>query len=308
MECLLEVAADGYEIIEGNGQPDVLGRTSLRTETGKFLVPRVRDGAKYVYLPSSPEYGGLAYNFADLQTEEGLVAFANRYGTLGQRYTYKVKWLGSRNTWGEPLRGWKHEIRAMNCSIRLWEATKAKDLESVQELALESLKYRLDERPVSRGRQMEFSRSPLSFHSGYPSVPYEILQRLGKNPPDDFGGAPSREYKQLQEKLKQVHPAFVQGMSTLGKLINHKLESALRRRLLWAPDGKGLELADVPVDLLGAMWTQLALSITENRQRTQCLNCDRWIEVSKSYRYGRHYCGDSCKMQAYRRRKKETAK
>lgn len=305
MECFLKRAKDGYQIIEAKGEPFGTVITSPTIEIGKFLVPRVPAGATDPYEPFSPDYGGLPFKFAELRTEEELVKFANRHGMLGGSLTHWVEFEGSSG-WGEPLGAWKDEILAMHCAVRLWRASKEGDFERVLDFAVASLKFRAGERPAYPEFDIAIARRPLAFHAGHPSPLYEWLQQLGCEPSDDTEGAPSLEYKQFQESMKclNLSPAFRQGMSTLRKLVNHKLESGLRRRLFWSPDGRNLELRDSPIGLLGAMWALLAQAITNNREHTRCLQCGTWIAVSKLHRQGLYYCSDSCRQKAYRRRKK----
>jgi hypothetical protein len=309
MECALRVVESGYEIIEAKGQPLGTTVTAPKLVACRFLVPRVRGSPTHSYKPFSPDYGGLPFNFAELRTEEDLVEFANRYGMLGPCHTHWVDWPGFERSsgYGEPLRAWTDEILAMDCAVQLWKAARNNDLDSVLAFAFASLKHRVSERLVYPERPIEIARRSLSFHDGYPSELLQSLQGVeGYDEPSVQEGGPSLEYRQFQESVRclNLSPAFVQGMSTLRKLVNHKLESGLQRRLYWAPNGKGLELHDSPLGLLGAMWTLLAHAIVNNRSHARCLDCGSWLEVSKFHRQGLYYCNSACKMKAYRRRKK----
>jgi hypothetical protein len=296
--------------------------TASKLETEKFLVPRVLGGPTRLYQPASSEklaprknvrasevpqvYRGLPLNFAHLKTENDLIEFANRFGMLGRCHTHSVELPGFRRRFvsGEPLRAWVYEIQAMNCAVELWNAARRNDWDSVADFALASLKYRLDQPPPDPGPVI-IARRPLAYHNA--ASEYERRQQLlGLDTTDDDHNAPL-VYQQFRASVQRLNlsAAFVQGMSALQKLVNNELERALRRRLFWAPDGTQ-ELYDSPVGLFGAMWTLLALAISDNKQHAPCLNCGEWVEVSKFHREGRHYCNASCKMKAYRQRKKKS--
>lgn len=62
-----------------------------------------------------------------------------------------------------------------------------------------------------------------------------------------------------------------------------------------------------PRHLLGAMYLQLTQEFTGQRAHRKCLICDTWFEIGSgdnANKATRLYCGDSCRMKAYRRRKK----
>ena len=63
-----------------------------------------------------------------------------------------------------------------------------------------------------------------------------------------------------------------------------------------------------PLTLLSAMWLQLALAITEDKQFLACKFCHRVFEISTEqtgFRRHREFCTDSCKTKDYRRRRRD---
>lgn len=63
-----------------------------------------------------------------------------------------------------------------------------------------------------------------------------------------------------------------------------------------------------PYTLLGAMWIQLALAISGNKELLQCPECCRWFEMTPDVtRSTRLYCSDACRSRAYRTRKNKAA-
>ncbi len=70
---------------------------------------------------------------------------------------------------------------------------------------------------------------------------------------------------------------------------------------------KGPSLVFGPHDLLGAMWAQLSLAVVGLVAFKGCSQCGNVIEVKPgTNRPDRLYCGDACRMRAYRLRKLES--
>ena len=62
-----------------------------------------------------------------------------------------------------------------------------------------------------------------------------------------------------------------------------------------------------PLTLISAMWLQLALAITGDKEFVACKFCRRLFEISTQqtgYRRHREFCSDSCKTKDYRKRKR----
>jgi hypothetical protein len=62
-----------------------------------------------------------------------------------------------------------------------------------------------------------------------------------------------------------------------------------------------------PISLISAMWLQLTLAITGEKEFVACKFCSRLFEKStdqSGYRRHREFCSDSCKTKDYRKRKR----
>jgi hypothetical protein len=106
--------------------------------------------------------------------------------------------------------------------------------------------------------------------------------------------------------------------STQNKLdwAKNLLANILKNRLgtLWEldfrPTDKGrLDLAVITSDLQRALWLQLALAISENREYRHCETCRKPYLVSektdrRQQRADKIYCSDKCRMKALNQRKK----
>ena len=88
-------------------------------------------------------------------------------------------------------------------------------------------------------------------------------------------------------------------------LFDRKLQH-VQGRLAFNPAG-GPKLALEPLSLIAAMWLQLALAVTGEKQFVACKFCRRMFEIStdqSGFRSHREFCTDSCKTMDYRKRKR----
>jgi hypothetical protein len=73
-------------------------------------------------------------------------------------------------------------------------------------------------------------------------------------------------------------------------------------------DGAGQPRLKIePLTLISAMWLQLALAISGDKQFVACKFCRRMFEISTEqtgFRSHREFCTDSCKTKDYRKRKR----
>jgi hypothetical protein len=84
-----------------------------------------------------------------------------------------------------------------------------------------------------------------------------------------------------------------------------------RVRVSFARDKRvgGFVLQILPINLLGAIWLQLAETISGSKKHRACEACGEWFEVSpQKYRKSKHYCGEHCRSRAYRSRKEQARK
>ena len=71
--------------------------------------------------------------------------------------------------------------------------------------------------------------------------------------------------------------------------------------------GLPTRLSYSPLTLLAAMWLQLALAITDDKEFQACKFCRGLFEISTAqtgFRSHREFCSDSCKTKDYRKRKR----
>jgi len=71
--------------------------------------------------------------------------------------------------------------------------------------------------------------------------------------------------------------------------------------------GLPARLSYTPLTLLAAMWLQLSLAITDDKEFQACKFCRGLFEISTAqtgFRRHREFCSDSCKTKDYRKRKR----
>lgn len=95
----------------------------------------------------------------------------------------------------------------------------------------------------------------------------------------------------------------VAALCLINREVNLRLEEHVRPALEFDPRQSRDRLVLIPRNLLGAMWLQLAETVSSGKLHRQCEACGRWFEVSAgNYRTDRKYCSDACKVRAYRAR------
>lgn len=275
-EFAWNVAVDGYRWINVDGFEEPI-LTDAIPLGGEFEARR--------YFPLR-DHSGLFREFADTEpTKEGFLAFANRYGLLGE-------WeLISLDSNGPPLAGtgerislWHKELYALKRALELWDFIRDGDLAG---LATRIYWRSLDD----------------VVYSDHPEGPTgkELPGRPG------FGFthqviANSNVNSELLERFRPgdlVQPAqyYVQ------KTVNDHLKGRVSPRLLWTKKRTRLALFFVPQSLIGALWLQFALAIDGNKDYRRCEECRSWFEVSpEGARTTRVYCSTACRVRAYRRR------
>ena len=96
---------------------------------------------------------------------------------------------------------------------------------------------------------------------------------------------------------------------TLIVLLDSHLQH-VQGRMHFLPDRR-VQLQIAPTTLLAAMWLQLAMAVSGNKDFLKCKFCEREIEISTAssgFRTNREFCSQSCKTKEYRRRKRKAIK
>jgi hypothetical protein len=240
---------------------------------GRVLVRpyRTPDRRRYFPLRSEPS---LFLTFIETEIiEEGIVAFADRFGLLGnveeEGRPIAMRFVPpgeSQEVWGEGdyYQDWAAAISEMRPAVRVWQAVQCGDAGRLDQF--------LDEAASEIDRL-------LSEATGVPvnSVPLGARRRRD----------PQRE-----------------AVEFVALSINHHLERFAAPRVAWSPGEGRLGFSVAPKMLLGAMWLQFAWAAVGNARYRPCKSCGRLFEVSlAASRTDRLTCSDTCRAKAYRERR-----
>lgn len=97
-------------------------------------------------------------------------------------------------------------------------------------------------------------------------------------------------------------------MQRLQETVSNNLRGRVRVAFGRDPEKRigGFLLEIMPNTLLGALWLQLAETISGSKKHRACAACGNWFEVSpEKFRKSRHYCSEPCRSRAYRSRKEK---
>jgi hypothetical protein len=288
-----QVAAGGYHWRETRPslQPDQQHRPFLTDGRPSGAAGwRLRE-----YLPLS-EFPGLFREFADTDpSQDGIVAFANRFGLLGGGVTQRVplhNQSASKATPvgnGEALHAWTDEILTMRLTAELWEAARKGDVGWLEQVIF----WEKD------GSGVQLLSHP-ELPAGELPEPPTLVERAwiaGTHLGDD------------------VLARFVPGdlvkpaLHYVQSIINRQLQGRASPRLLWDGNRERLGLYIVPDGLIGALWLQFARAVERDSQFRRCAECGIWFELARgTARSDKLYCSTPCRTKAYRKRQAEAVR
>lgn len=291
----------GYAWVEARPTPKVGSDESQLGPSGRYLVESAPTGTlirERLYEPLEVRTG-LFHEFAATEpTEEGILAFANRHGSLGTpvarlvcREDETTEDPQTPCVMGEPLEVWQDEIVSMRQVVDVWGAVQRDDTKYLR-------------------RHIKWGESGLVSFDSHPSLPRlgGPLDLAAPDPGDrrDSTWIASPHYKaDLWEHFSQgevVKPA----LGLVQREVNTHLSNRISARLLWNRDFSGLDMYVVPRGLLDALWLQFALAVEGGKRYRQCDACRLWFEVSPARaRTNRKYCSDACKSRYWRTHRPE---
>lgn len=258
------------------GLPD-----TLRIAEGQWLVAH-NMGFTIAYDPDCVrEYNPLAVkalhrHFAATDcSEAGVLSFANTYGFLGDDIRVLEKRWSSRHAQkeyciGEELVTWYAQIRSLSFLIAVWDVYR--DPMAHPDALRDYLK-------IDRDNGNFYFNSPDA--SIMHAIAHSFRISLYRRFPDDY--VANLQVKQAARLLLEYY-------------ISNSLTALTIPSISLA---QGSQITLVPANLLGAIYIQFAQeAMGRADQMTRCIACGKWF-VSKHA--SRKFCGDACKMKAYRR-------
>ena len=200
--------------------------------------------------------------------------FASRYGPLGLR-DEQGKLLVE--TTGEPYSTWKAAIVDMRHAIYCWvQYLNREKPDLTQWITPEFLAFNL--------------QAADDWSDQEPSVFQSSIQKSALLDPKNLLGT---DYPDNPEQ------------ATMLSLVKKYMKGHTTADMDWLPGKKEFTFRVVPTNLLGGLWTQLALAVDECKAYRPCENCRVWFELAPGLaRTNRKYCSDACRLRLYRRIKK----
>lgn len=265
----------GYQWVEA------IPETKPEGGTQPYLIKKV----PLSHVPYNPmeEHPALYRIFAGVKdTREGILEFANRYGSLEGNVTEWVM-LSNRRAQGESLEAWRREIVAMRHVVEVWDMISKikKDIKALSQYVR-----------WSSGEEQEKI--------------YFFRPGGGENSLFANQASPVTWFEPI-EQGDVIKPARY----FISELINRHLHGRVAAEMLWASeanDGHG----DTPLyflanGLIATLWLQAARAIDTKKHYHNCDICGTPFETPKTSSVGKRpyklYCSDACRQRAYRQRK-----
>jgi len=275
-EFLWRLPADGFEWVRA--------KPVLSDETRKdwFLVEkRVPPLRTNVYKPLE-SCTGLFRTFAETSaTREGILQFANLYGSLGEPWSQGIIQTGEKTQpvlTGENFMGWKSEILLMHELVLLWDAARAGDTNTLK-------------RFINWNNGAVFCEVRTAI-----TEKRKLLAAPGLNPEILARFKPHDVIQPARYALQKI---------TNEQLVNHPATP----RLLWNKRAD-LQLFMCPRTLNAALWVQFASAVGSNHSYRMCEACGKWFQVGPDgdRRADAEFCSNSCRQKKYRQNQKRGAK
>lgn len=285
------VDARGYEILNTRLYPVPLPNSESETITEPpFILQTSNEFREYVPF-KEPRLNRV---FADLDSQESVLNFANKYGLLG-----KVKLLPDKEgegQWGQTLAEWQREIAEMNAIMGIWDLIYSGTAQAIEKLKKIIVPY--------LGPSRKFLNMQIRFHEMWNDKQLSFYSNGLSN--DQFSNmAIFKDLLDYNERWKNdeiIEPTLV----FLARFLNNKIKHQTDVELQVDRVNKALPFLQIylkPSTLLDALWLMCLLEITGNSRLSRCRYCGTWFEQAHALRM---YCSNSCKQADYRKRIKAT--
>lgn len=192
-----------------------------------------------------------------------ILEFANKFGWL--QGAWSVIRRSEQQGKGEPVSLWVDQIGRMKCAVAMWDRVQNQDCAGLKEF----IEWRDDGVFLKSEGKTRVIANPIWCSS----------------------------WLSLFSEGDTLLPAIFQ----INSMVNSQLRIGVRIELAFDLQEGEDNLQQVPADLLGCLWLQLAKTIGENLKHRQCPGCGLWFEVGgHGGRVDKLYCSDSCRMRVNR--------
>jgi len=244
------------------------------------------------------EYPGLFMEFASIRNEENMINFANNYGLLH----------GSDES-GDSIFLWNDQVSKMNIVINIINSIRKNESHKI-------IKQHINNQ-ITCITNIEFLSST-PFKGTETSIVKNIYEKDGRFFLEqiDLFDVKENKFTYIHKQIPlrgKTRPANINEAihHYISALVDQNIKDCLSLQASVNNRNTGLELTTNPIDLLAALWLQLAYFISKSLDFKQCADCPRFFEVkSKKRKNEKIYCSDRCRVRAAarRNRKKEKAK
>lgn len=235
------------------------------------------------YEPLEQFTGLFRIFFETPPTPTGILGFARRFGFLTDReetdlsfgQLYVPELYGERvPVHAESLRDWLEQILRMNEAVSLWQLAKTGDVKGLS-------KY------------LRWSGGVLGYWSDYKGLApeFSLIQDLQR---------PITQALNFRDGDVIAPAIFI-----AATIANMGLEGRVSPQLEMTLEDMKPRLAIRPVNLLGALWLQLARAIDGDKEYRACQQCDTWFEIGiGAFSRAKRFCSNRCRVAFSRARKK----
>jgi hypothetical protein len=293
------VPAAGFRWIEA--RPIIRG-LKVRRRSDWFLIRTSGGWLEHrrgsTYDPIRTETG-LFRNLADLEpNQDAILAFANRYGDLGE------------NDWGLPLDYRRTRVKAPPDTsldeIRLRRTMPESILPVLKQLENDGGVVG-DPFSIWRSdiREMKDCVELLDLIETKKSSAIAKRFRISGTAARYLGPTAHGPIIVQVSHALQGATAIESALAVLHARIKRRLTRRLTPRLTYDEKTGRSDLGFAPERLRDVVWLQLAEAMCYNRRYRSCEVCAKWYEVAPDVaRTSRMYCSTACKLKAYRLRQK----
>jgi hypothetical protein len=297
-------------------------RRATRTLASSQRVMMITGGEPSEAYEPLEEESGLFKTFAWTEpTAEGCLAFANRFGHLGDHHFRFDGQLSIEIA--EVLSHWQAAIRWMRYLVEMWEAARTADRRRLAQFAEVRGDALLLKRVPEGSAPVRFAEPPDStdFAVALSTLTFSGLDLAQGPAPDErwvrlgnvvfHGCGPSELCEAADDEAMAGLVRLVGAEDPVNAALLYCAAEANEamhdtRLRLGTTKGSGVKLR-VQVKsscLWTALWLQFALAMAGDRRFQQCSGCDRWFELNPDVnRADKVWCSDACRVRATRRRR-----
>jgi hypothetical protein len=184
---------------------------------------------------------------------------------------------------------WLHQLNDMQRLVALWDLLRNEDRERLAP----HIQWRKDGK---KGLSVRFDSHPGSGKGDGPALGFHRRRAL----------VASRDtWPELLERCEvndPILPAWAYLQAELDEHLHHTADQ-MAAEAAWDPKRGRPALRFLAPTVLGAVWSQFADAVSNDRTFSRCRECGKWFEVAPEVaRAHRRFCSNSCRSKAYRER------